>query len=201
MIGFDLNRNPDSTPLYSDGRIITDLCPATTFLGRALYRDGRGQVDQAEIKRRKHLYFTPYHEQIRSILTELKKEFGAVLLWDCHSIRQIVPTIQKEKFPDLILGSADGRSAHPRLIEAALESLSHSKYMLQHNYPFKGGYITRSNGTPEIGQHALQLEMSKVNYMDDQETNFSRDRARQMAELLSNTLTRLATTLISLKDH
>src|SRR5688500_19424432 len=37
----DLNRHPDSKPLYNDGRIITDLCPVTTFLGQSLYRDRR----------------------------------------------------------------------------------------------------------------------------------------------------------------
>ena len=35
----DLNRDPDSKPLYSDGRIITALCPSTTFLGEPLYID------------------------------------------------------------------------------------------------------------------------------------------------------------------
>src|SRR5258705_8838799 len=35
----DLNRDPHSKPLYTDGRIITALCPTTTFLGEALYKD------------------------------------------------------------------------------------------------------------------------------------------------------------------
>src|SRR5688572_3688401 len=29
----DLNRDPQSKPLYSDGRIITALCPSTIFFG------------------------------------------------------------------------------------------------------------------------------------------------------------------------
>lgn len=197
----DLNRNPDSTPLYADGRIITELCPATTFLGLSLYRDSRKRVDEREVERRKALYFFPYHEKVRSLLSELKEEFGSVLLWDCHSIRKTVPTIQKESFPDMILGSADGRSAHPKLIETALDRLSRGKYSLQHNHPFKGGYITRAYGKPQFHQHALQLEMSKINYMDDRETDFHRERAEQIAELLTDTLGRLANALISLKDQ
>src|SRR5687768_15892192 len=35
----DLNRDPESKPLYSDGRIITGLCPTTDFLGSPLYKD------------------------------------------------------------------------------------------------------------------------------------------------------------------
>lgn len=196
----DLNRHPESRPLYTDGRIITDLCPATTFLGQPLYKDERKEVGTDEVQRRIQLYFKPYHEKLSQQLTELKSEFRKVLLWDCHSIRQLVPTIQKEKFPDLILGSADGRSAGERLIEIALKNLAVSDYSLQHNHPFKGGYITRHYGDADQEQHALQLEMSKINYMDDGEKQYHPDRAEKMAVLLLNTLSELGKALISPKD-
>src|SRR5690606_16253065 len=136
----DLNRSPDQKPLYSDGRIITDLCPVTTFLGEPLYRDHRRVVDASEVLRRRREYFDPYHARLSSLLETMVDNFGKVLLWDCHSIRQFVPTIRAERFPDLILGSADGISAHPALIETALSSLAESGLTVQHNDPFKGGY-------------------------------------------------------------
>lgn len=196
----DLNRDPESKPLYNDGRIITDLCPATTFLGEPIYRDHRNQVDPAEVKRRRELFFDPYHQKLQQFLTDLKSEFGTVLLWDCHSIRQVVPTIQKEKFPDLILGSADGTSAGAELIRTSLKMLGGDKYSVQHNHPFKGGYITRHYGDPSRSQHALQLEMSKVNYMDDSEREYYHPRAEKMGELLYKTLNALGNTLILAKD-
>lgn len=197
----DLNRAPDSMPLYSDGRIITDLCPAFTFLGQPLYKDQRKKVNADEIERRKKLYFLPYHRRVDQLLTELKSEFGTVLLWDCHSIRQVVPTIRKEKFPDLILGSADGKSADDSLIERALNGLSCARYTLQHNDPFKGGYITRTYGAPSNGRHALQLEMTKINYMDDSETRYDSTRADEVTDLLRYTLASLSETLISRKNY
>lgn len=180
----DLNRDPHSKPLYSDGRIITGLCPTTTFLGDPLYKDEREVVDALEIKRRVDLYYQPYHHQIDSLLQQRKKKFGKVLLWDCHSIRQVVSTIQKDKFPDLILGDADGTSASPGLIETALGILDHGSYSVQHNHPFKGGYITRHYGKPSEDQHALQLEMTKVNYMDDTELTYDKGRADKMRGML-----------------
>lgn len=196
----DLNRHPESKPLYFDGRIITELCPVTTFQGEPLYTDGRKKVNASEVQRRKELYFNPYHEKLRELLDGLKLEFGKVLLWDCHSIRQRVPTIQQEKFPDLILGSADGKSAGKTLIELAMESLSSGGYSFQHNHPFKGGYITRQYGNPEQHQHALQLEMTKINYMDDTENFFEPGRAERMQKLLMKTLSNLGSVLISGKD-
>lgn len=176
----DLNRNPEGKPLYTDGRIITAICPTTDFLGNRLYKDHRKEVDENEIARRKELYFWPYHQHLQKVLDELKNEFGNVLLWDCHSIRQVVKTIQPDKFPDLILGDVDAVSASPGLIETTMSVFEHSAYTIAHNYPFKGGYITRSFGKPAENQHALQLEMTKVKYMDDSETKYDEERAGKM---------------------
>ena len=180
----DLNRDPQSKPLYSDGRIITGLCPTTDFLGQPIYLDKRAQVSVDEMNRRVESYYQPYHAKLQEILQEKRNKFGKVLLWDCHSIRQSVPTIHPERFPDLILGDADGTSASAGLIETTLSILDHSKYSVSHNHPFKGGYITRNFGKPIENQHALQLEMAKVNYMDDTEMKYDRTRADEMRVVL-----------------
>jgi len=187
----DLNRDPQSKPLYTDGRIITALCPTTTFLGEPLYLDERKEIDTTEVDRRLEKCYRPYHRQVEENIIRLKKKFGKVLLWDCHSIRQVVPTIQKEKFPDLILGDADGTSASPGLIETTLSVLDHGAYSVNHNHPFKGGFITRYFGKPSENVHALQLEMTKVNYMDDSETSYHQERANKMRILLQKTFNRL----------
>ncbi len=187
----DLNRDPESKPLYTDGRIITGLCPTTNFLGESIYLDDRKEIDAMEIKRRLDQYYWPYHNKLKELLVETKKKFGKVLLWDCHSIRQFVPTIHKEKFPDLILGDADGTSASPGIIESVLGVLDHSSFSISHNHPFKGGAITRHFGKPSINQHAIQLEMTKLNYMDDSETKFDLVRAARTQELLKKVFEKL----------
>jgi N-formylglutamate deformylase len=180
----DLNRDPQSKPLYSDGRVITGLCTATNFLGEPIYKDERKEISSIEIENRVSQYYETYHQQIEKELARLHQKFGKVLLWDCHSIRQFVPSIHSEKFPDLILGDADGTSASSPLIAIAAESLQNSGYSFSHNHPFKGGYITRHYGKPEVNRHALQLEMSKINYMDDHEINFNLAKAKEMQSTL-----------------
>lgn len=187
----DLNRDPEEKPLYSDGRTITGLCPTTNFLGEPLYRDKRSTVDSQEVQKRLFTYYYPYHTKIQEILNQLIRRHGQALLWDCHSIRQFVPSIHKEKFPDLILGDADGTSASPGLIEATLSTLDHSRFQTQHNFPFKGGYITRHFGKPSMGQHALQLEMTKVNYMDETETKYDEGKAQEIGVLLKSVFQKL----------
>jgi formiminoglutamase len=81
----DVNRDPSGVSLYP-GRATTGLVPTKTFDGRSLYRDGRAP-DDAEIARRKHLYFAPYHAALSAELARLRKIHPRVILYDCHSIR------------------------------------------------------------------------------------------------------------------
>ncbi|MEQ9426503.1 MAG: N-formylglutamate amidohydrolase [Cyclobacteriaceae bacterium] len=190
----DLNRDPESKPLYSDGRIITDLVPTTTFKGEKLYVD-QSPTSQ-EVERRVEKYYRPYHDKLQSLIEDLKQEFGKVLLWEAHSIRQFVPTIHPEKFPDLILGNADSTTCDPSLIDIAVKRLSKGGYSFSHNHPFKGGYITRHFGDPENNVNALQLEMTKVNYMGDDEITFDEQRANKMRDHLKSVFEELIIRLL-----
>lgn len=180
----DLNRDPESAPLYNDGRVITGLVPSTNFNGDPLYKSEA--PDRQEIQRRLEAYYLPYHRKVEELIAETKAKFGKALLFDAHSIRKVVLGIRKEAFPDLILGDNDGESASEEVIDAAYAALGTSGKDLQHNYPFKGGHITRSFGRPSEYVHALQLEMAKTNYMDDSETEYHTDRANQTRETLKH---------------
>jgi N-formylglutamate deformylase len=187
----DLNREPGNIPLYDDGRIITALCPTTDFFGRDIYRKKEFEPDDAEINRRLENYFRPYHLKIDEIIDELLTEFGQVIFWDGHSIRRRVETIREEPFPDFILGNNDENTASEDLITVALESLRSSDWQINHNDPFKGGYLTRSKGDPENGVHALQLEMSKDLYMGKSELIYDPKKAAKVKTLLKSTFENL----------
>ena len=191
----DLNRTPGNQNLYHDGRIITALCPNTDFLGTPIYSTSENEPSKTEVQRRLEKYYTPYHDEIDHLLSELKKEFGQVLFWDAHSIRRNVQTIQKTDFPDLILGNNDETTASKRFIETALNTLRSSDFNVEHNHPFKGGHLTRSKGNPSKGIHALQLEMSKDLYMHNKERDYDPKKAIKIKTLLKQTFTQLISCL------
>ena len=191
----DLNRDPESAPLYNDGRIITGLTTTTDFFGKDIYKSEDHVPNQEEVERRLEKYYWPYYQKVQELLDERKNEFGKALLWDAHSIRHLVPTIRKDVFPDMILGNNDETTAHPDLIKAAMEGLTSGKYGVNHNTPFKGGHITRYFGKPDKNIHALQLEMNKILYMDDEEVNFNETRANEMRNVLKQTFSNLTSTI------
>lgn len=184
----DLNRDPESVPLYNDGRLITSCIPTTDFYGNNIYKSKDVEPDQAEKERRLENYYWPYYKKIEELLEERKKQFGKVLLWDAHSIRHKVSTIQKDMFPDMILGNNDYKTADSKLIKMALAELMSESFGISHNKPFKGGHITRYFGKPENNIHALQLEMNKILYMDDNELTYNNERADKVKAVLKLTM-------------
>ncbi len=194
----DLNRDPMSKPLYNDGRIITGLTTTTDFFGKDIYVSEDKIPNQTEVQRRLDNYYWPYYAKIESLLDERIQEFGKVILWDAHSIRKSVPTIRKDDFPDMILGNNDETTADSKLISTALNNLRSGDFGVNHNDPFKGGHITRYFGKPENNVHALQLEMNKILYMNDEERVFNEERANKIRIVLRRTFKSLLHTIENL---
>jgi N-formylglutamate deformylase len=162
----DLNRPPDNSSLYP-GQNTTGLCPFESFDGTPVYRDGQAPGD-VEIAARRDAVWKPYHQQLELELTRLKAEHGQVALWDAHSIRSVLPRFFEGKLPDLNLGTAKGASC-ARELEQSIVGIANaaSGFTAVLNGRYTGGYITRQYGRPELGVHAIQLEMAQCVYMQE----------------------------------
>jgi N-formylglutamate deformylase len=161
----DLNRPASGESLYP-GQTTTGLYPTETFRGEPLYRNGSGPDDE-EARYRLETFWTPYHTRLREEIARLKAEFGAVLLWEAHSIASVLPRLFEGKLPDLNIGTNSGASCDPAVLDAMTATLGDQPYTWIANGRFKGGYITREYGQPEQGVHAVQLEMCQSTYMDE----------------------------------
>jgi len=193
----DLNRDPNGKSLYQDSRRQTALVPLTTFSGKKIYRSG--DISAEEVKRRQNLYFDPYHEALNTEVNKLKSEFHQVLFFDAHSIKRVVKSIRTEPFPDVIVGDNDGATAHASLTAAALASLKAGGLAVAHNDPFKGGFITRSQGKPRESLHALQLEMSQDLYMNEHDNSRNMQKEKNIANILQQMFLKLHAVLENLK--
>ncbi|TKC86824.1 N-formylglutamate deformylase [Trinickia terrae] len=187
----DLNRPPDGANLYP-GQDTTGLLPVDTFDKEPLYQPGR-EPDEAEIARRREIYWKPYHEALVDELAALKARHGKVLLWEAHSIRSQVPRFFEGRLPDFNLGTAGGASAVAGLAEELAAIVTkHGGYTAVANGRFKGGYITRQYGVPKNGIHALQLELSQITYMEERMPYAYDDALAAKVEPLLETLVKTA---------
>ncbi|MDF1563725.1 MAG: N-formylglutamate deformylase [Deltaproteobacteria bacterium] len=172
----DLNRDPESRPLYP-GRFETGLCPTETFDRRPLYREGQAP-DAGEIAERRARYWQPYHDRLAEELAALKERFGFVCLFEAHSIKAEVPALFEGTLPECVVGDAAGAACAPERSEDFREALVAAGRQVAHNQPFRGGYITRHFGDPEGGVHALQLEMRTSNYLLEEAAPWPYDEGR-----------------------
>ena len=159
----DVNRDPSGVSLYP-GQATTTLCPTTTFDGDALYLEGC-EPDEAEVARRKALYFDPYDKALHDEVVRLRKAHKKIVIYDCHSIRSVIPRLFEGELPMFNLGTNDGKSTAPDLQNSVANIMAASGETHVVNGRFKGGWITRSFGQPHRGVHGLQMELACRSYM------------------------------------
>lgn len=192
----DVNRDPSGVSLYP-GQATTELVPTTTFDGEPLWQKGAGP-DADEIERRKDAYFRPYHDALAAEIARLKAQHATIVLYDCHSIRSVIPRLFPGELPVMNIGTNSGAACDLELAEPVTAIACASPFSSVINGRFKGGYITRRYGRPEDGVHAVQMELACRGYMrepigpvseDNWPVPFDASFAAPIAAVLRNILT------------
>jgi formiminoglutamase len=161
----DVNRDPSGASLYP-GQATTGLCPIETFDGEPLYKQGRAP-DRFEIDRRRQLFFQPYHAALNREIARLKETHPRIVLYDCHSIRSVVPRLFEGELPHMNIGTNSGASCDSTFAHVIQAVCDASEFTWTSNARFKGGWITRSHGRPALGVHAIQMELACRSYLDE----------------------------------
>ncbi len=197
----DPNRDPAGNALYTD-REESSLCPLYTFDGEPLYKSGVGP-DSTEIATRILYHHHPYHEAIELALNQSLRHNGVAILFDCHSVRSVVPNLFAGTLPDLNIGTYGGSSCSPQIEETVYRTCDRSPdYSVVLNGVFRGGWTTRHYGRPATGVHAIQMEISQATYMLERPPwQLYRQKAQNLRSLLQKVLRELEQTATALAAH
>lgn len=162
---------------FPNARIAAGLgvIPRVVGEGRSIIQ---GKMPLAEAERRIAAYWHPYHDALRLLLAQAQGRFGSAILFDCHSMPRdavnAVPLVRGRR-PEIVLGDRFGASCGRVIIEAATDLFSSAGFIVTHNAPFAGGYITQTYGRPQKGIHALQIEIDRSLYMDEAKIERTRE--------------------------
>ncbi len=159
----DLNRAPSGASLYP-GQATTGLCPTETFDGEELYRPG-AEPGAGEIAERRARWFAPFHDALAGEIARLRAIHPRVVLYDCHSIRSVIPRLFEGRLPQFNIGTNSGAACDPALTAAIAETCAASGLGHVVDGRFKGGWITRHYGRPTDGVHAVQMELAIRGYL------------------------------------
>lgn len=157
--------------------------------GEAIYRE---KLLFAEAERRIAALWRPFHETLAALIDGTVSLYGYALLIDCHSMpSQGQPQRSALKAPDFVLGDAHGSACSPRVTRLVERTLSDAGYVVRRNDPYAGGYITRHYGRPRARVHALQIEIARELYMDE-----NRIERLDVFDAVRQDITRLVETLV-----
>jgi N-formylglutamate amidohydrolase len=175
----DLNRAADELDpaliLGASRRVMNPRIAAGLGVIPRVVGDGqiimRGKLPLAEAEQRIAAFYSPYHARLRALLLEQRQQFDQTILFDCHSMPHdalgAAPTIWGRR-PNVVLGDRFGASCDRWVIDAATEIFRAAGFVVARNAPFAGGYITQHYGRPRERCHALQIEIDRALYMDEE---------------------------------
>ncbi len=130
----------------------------------------RGKLDFAEAEARIEALYRPYHNALSALMDTTAARFGGALLIDCHSMPAVGGPMDRDpgkRRVDFVLGDAHGTSCSRRIIDWTETQFRELGYSVARNDPFAGGFITRHYGRPANRRHALQIEINRRLYMDE----------------------------------
>lgn len=141
-------------------------------------------ISFADAKARVENFYFPYHQKLTELVTTTRDRFGASLLIDCHSMPSIGGPMDRDsgrQRVDFILGDNHGAACTPEIVDLVEDELKGMGYVVHRNNPYSGGYTTREYGRPAERVHALQIEINRACYMNEE----TMERGPRMADLVS----------------
>ena len=174
----DLNRSTDELdPALISGiknnmrnpRISSGLgvIPRVVSHGKEIYR-GKLSLEQAQS--RIEYYWKPYHKDLSNLLKRAQSIYGQSLLIDMHSMPHEAVSTQSSfiKAPEIVVGDRFGMSSDPEFTNLIVSILKQHGFRVAKNNPFAGAFITKHHGKIKERTHAIQLEIDRSLYMDEE---------------------------------
>lgn len=174
-------RRPGHNPRIASG---LGVIPRVVANGRAIYS---GKLPHAEAKGRIDAYWHPYHDCLWDLMHATSREFGKAVLVDFHSMpHEAVQAASAPGMPrpEVVLGDRFGASAAGDIVERIETIFLEAGLRVSRNAPFAGAFITQSYGRPSKGHHAVQIEIDRALYMNEQHIrpNGNFDNFRKLME-------------------
>lgn len=117
-------------------------------------------------------YFQPFHDDLISTRVGLQARGAkATCHLDLHSMPSLGTSEHRdpgEQRPDLVISDNQGKSASTKFKELVTQAFAEQGFKIAYNWPYYGGRITEMYGDPKVDHHAVQVELNRKLYMDEQ---------------------------------
>lgn len=194
----DLNRGPDevdsaAVPRHPNARHI----PARGVVWRAR-TDGtpllRAPLTIDQFAKRIEHYYKPYHQKLREVAARMREEHGHVVILAAHSMPSAGRRVfggREVRRADIVPGTRGRSTADGRIIDLVDAHFRGAGLSVKHDDPYRGGWTTSSYGAPKRGQHAIQIELNRALYVNEQTSEIKKRDFAQLQEVLDQLVSKL----------
>lgn len=128
-------------------------------------------LPRAELERRLSIVYRPYHAALRALVDAKRARFGFAVLLCAHSM----PSRGRRGHldagaarADIVPGSRGRTTAAGIFIDAVDAHAREFGFSVRHDEPYRGGFSTGHYGRPAEQVHAVQVEIGRQLYMDEE---------------------------------
>ena len=189
----DLNRLPKDVDQDSVVGAIHESGTFTTGLHWS--KTTRGQVLMAKpISQQLHKdivtgYYWPFHHGVKSCYEKFKEQ-GHLKVYqiDAHSMPSMGTSAHRDpgqKRPQIVVSDVDGTSCEREYKDLVVSAYREAGFEVACNWPYKGGRVTQTYGKPDKGQHALQVELNRALYMDEETKLLDVKKSKKVSLMIS----------------
>ena len=142
-------------------------------------------------------YFKPFHAKVESLYSDLKREGHAnVYHMDLHSMPSQGTSAHRDPGQtraEIVISDFNGKSCGREFKDLVTAAYTQSGFQIAYNWPYIGGRVTQQYGLPIKGQHAIQVELRRDLYMDEE--------TKRLKPQLNNLKERLGAALAYVHQH
>lgn len=117
------------------------------------------------------LIFEPFHKNVRNHYDFFKnRNHKNVFHIDAHSMPSLGTRMHRdpgELRADIVVSDCGAKSCSLAFRDLVIAAYATAGFKVGYNWPYMGGRVTETYGHPNLGQHAIQVELNRNLYMDE----------------------------------
>lgn len=135
-------------------------------------------------------YYVSFHRDVKAVYQSFFAS-GAenVFHLDAHSMPSVGEKLHRDpgqRRADIVVSDCGGKSCSKEYTQLVLEAYKKAGFGVAHNWPYLGGRITEMYGGPDESRHAIQVELNRALYMDEQTKKIKNVEAKEVSERIAS---------------
>lgn len=117
-------------------------------------------------------YFDGFHREVEQQYQSFKKRnFTKIYHIDAHSMPSLGTSAHRDpgqQRADIVVSDFNGKSCDKNFADLVRSAYQQAGFTVAYNWPYIGGRVTQTYGQPQLGQQAIQVELNRKLYMDEE---------------------------------